>query len=91
LLNFGFLVSVAVLFDDLLDANFLNFQKFDDFSWGVGCEGVASEVFFELELGVGNVGHFLSLDFFSVFDDFVNLEEVFLGVRTDLGTSPEGN
>ncbi len=84
-------MSVAVLFDDLFDANFLNFQKFDDFSWGVGCEGVASEVFFELELGVGNVGHFLSLDFFSVFDDFVNLEEVFLGVRTDLGTSPEGN
>ena len=84
-------MSVAVLFDDLFDANFLNFQKFDDFSWGVGCEGVASEVFFEFELGVGNVGHFLSLDFFSVFDDFVNLEEVFLGVRTYLGTSPEGN
>ena len=73
MLNFGFLVSVAVLFDNILDANFLNFQKFDDFFGGVGCEAIASKVFFEFELGVGDVWHFLSLDFFSVFDDFVNL------------------
>ena len=90
-MNFNFLLSVAVLFNDFLDTHFLYFEELDDFLRGVRCEAVTGEIFFQLEFSFGNVGHFLSFDLFPVLDNFVDFEEILLGMRTDLGTSPEGD
>jgi hypothetical protein len=57
----------------------------------VGCEAVTGEIFLQLELCFGNFGHFLALDLFPIFDNFVDFEEILLGMGTDLGTSPEGD
>ncbi len=85
-MNFNFLVSVAVLLNYIFDANFFDFQQFDYLLRCMDCKVVTGKIFLQFELGFGNVRHFLSLDFFSVFDDFVDFQKVFLSMGTNLGS-----
>ena len=52
---------------------------------------MTGEIFFEFEFCFGDVWHFLSFYFLSILDDFVDFQEVFLSMGTNLSTGSEGN
>ncbi len=76
------------MLDNIFYAKLLYFQQFNNFLWCILCEILASEVVFELDFSLGDIRHFLSLDFFPVFDNFINFEKIFLGMRANLGSGP---
>lgn len=52
---------------------------------------MTGEILLQLKFCVCNVRHFFPLDLLSVFDDFVDFEEIFLCMGPNLGSGSEGN
>ncbi len=86
LLNFKFLVPIAILLNYIFDANLFDFQQLNYLFGSMSSQRITCEVFLELQFSFGNVRHFFSFYFFSVFHYFVDFQKIFLGMTADLGS-----
>jgi hypothetical protein len=91
LLNFNLFASITTLFNYTFYANFLDFQQLNDLLRRMTCKCMTRKIFFQLKLCFGNFRHFLSFNFLSIFDNFVDFQKVFLGMRTNLSSSSEND